>query len=243
MDCYEKVALAELKQWRSNLIKNPTLVDKITKKVQNKMGSIIPEKAQEVITVSIKNMVKIVLIGSEYTTTAKVVPQSLYEREEMIKKKLNFYKKAAVVTGATTGGAGLVISLADFPVLLSLKMKFLFETASIYGFDVRKFEERLYILYIFQLAFSSKEKTKEIYYNILNFDRNLKLLPENYNEFDWKSFQQEYRDYIDIAKLLQFVPAIGAVVGAVANYKLLDKLGETAINAYRLRIFRDEVKV
>lgn len=243
MDCYEKVALAELKQWRINLIKNPTLVDKITKKVQNKMGSIIPEKAQEVITVSIKNMVKIVLIGSEYTTTAKVVPRSLYEREEMVKKKLNFYKKAAVVTGATTGGAGLVISLADFPVLLSLKMKFLFETASIYGFDVRKFEERLYILYIFQLAFSSKEKTKEIYYNILNFDRSLKLLPENYNEFDWKSFQQEYRDYIDIAKLLQFIPAIGAVVGAVANYKLLDKLGETAINAYRLRIFRDEIKV
>jgi hypothetical protein len=42
---------------------------------------------------------------------------------------------------------------------------------------------------------------------------------------------------MDIAKLLQLVPGIGAVVGAYANYKLVDKLGVTAINAYRLRIF------
>jgi hypothetical protein len=33
------------------------------------------------------------------------------------------------------------------------------------------------------------------------------------------------------------VPGIGAVVGAYANYQLLDKLAETAINAYRMRRF------
>lgn len=54
--------------------------------------------------------------------------------------------------------------------------------------------------------------------------------------FDWRIFQQEYRDYIDIAKMLQMVPGIGAVVGAYANYKLMDKLGNTAMNAYRLRL-------
>lgn len=56
------------------------------------------------------------------------------------------------------------------------------------------------------------------------------------DNFDWKTFQQEYRDYIDIAKMLQMVPEIGAVVGAYANYKLMDKLGNTAMNAYRLRL-------
>lgn len=239
MDCYEKLALAELKQWRHDLIKNPTLIDKVTKKIQNKISSIIPGKAQDIITASIKNMVKVVLIGSEYTTITKIIYGNLYEKEEEVKRKLNFYKKAAVVTGVGTGGAGLIVGLADFPILLSLKMKFLFETATIYGFDVKKFEERLYILYIFQLAFSSKEKVKETYYNILSFNRNQKFLPRDYNDLDWKSFQQEYRDYIDIAKLLQFIPGIGAVVGGVANYKLLDKLGETAINAYRLRIFQE----
>lgn len=242
MDCYEKLALMELKQWQCKVIKNPTIIDKLTKKVQNKINIIVPEKAQEIITLAIKNMVKAALIGSEYTTAPPVITKTLYEREEMIKKKLNFYKKAAVITGAGTGGAGLVVSLADFPILLSLKMKFLFDVASIYGFDVRKFEERIYILYIFQLAFSSKEKTKEIYYNILNFERNFKLLPDNVDDFDWKTFQQEYRDYIDIAKLLQFLPGVGAIVGAVANYKLLDRLGETAISAYRLRVFCDKIE-
>jgi hypothetical protein len=36
------------------------------------------------------------------------------------------------------------------------------------------------------------------------------------------------------------VPGIGAVVGAVANYHLLDHLGETAMNCYRLRLFAKE---
>ena len=53
---------------------------------------------------------------------------------------------------------------------------------------------------------------------------------------DWRSFQQEYRDYIDLAKLLQLVPGIGAFVGAYVNNKLVDKLGEYAMYAYRMRI-------
>jgi hypothetical protein len=32
------------------------------------------------------------------------------------------------------------------------------------------------------------------------------------------------------------MPGIGAIVGAYANYQLLDKLGETAMNCYRMRI-------
>jgi hypothetical protein len=55
------------------------------------------------------------------------------------------------------------------------------------------------------------------------------------HQFDWRTFQQEYRDYIDLAKLAQFIPVIGAPVGAVVNYRLLDKLGRTAMNAYRMR--------
>ena len=33
------------------------------------------------------------------------------------------------------------------------------------------------------------------------------------NQFDWRTFQQEYRDYIDLAKLAQMLPGVGAVVG------------------------------
>jgi hypothetical protein len=38
--------------------------------------------------------------------------------------------------------------------------------------------------------------------------------------------------------MAQLVPGIGAVVGVVVNYKLVKKLGLTAMNAYRMRIFQ-----
>jgi hypothetical protein len=55
---------------------------------------------------------------------------------------------------------------------------------------------------------------------------------------DWRVFQQEYRDYIDFVKMFQLLPCVGAVVGAYANYNLLDHLGEVAKNCYRIRILQ-----
>ena len=40
-------------------------------------------------------------------------------------------------------------------------MKFLFDVANLYGYDTKKYEERIFILLVFQLAFSSSEKRKE----------------------------------------------------------------------------------
>ena len=117
-------------------------------------------------------------------------------------------------------------------------MKFLYKIASIYGYDVRDYKERLYLLYVFQLAFSSDKRRLEIYEQITNWDNYVKDLPIDVDLFDWKTFQQEYRDYIDLAKMLQLVPGIGMVVGAYANYKLMNKLYDTALNAYRLRVFK-----
>jgi hypothetical protein len=56
------------------------------------------------------------------------------------------------------------------------------------------------------------------------------------NQFDWRNFQQEYRDYIDLAKMAQLVPVIGAPVGVFVNSRLIKKLGVTAMNAYRMRL-------
>ena len=238
MDLYEQMVLKELVEWQNKVSKKPSIIDKMTKGVQKKTNSLIPEKVHSVVTSTIKNMTKAVLIGSEYITGTPVIKASLEEREKRVNERLNFYKKAATISGAGTGAGGLMLGLADFPILLSLKMKFLFDAASAYGYDVRDYRERLYILYIFQLSFSSKERQVEIYSQMLNWNNYVKTLPSDMNNFDWRTFQQEYRDYIDLAKLLQLVPGIGAVVGAYANYQLMDKLGETAMNSYRMRIFR-----
>ncbi|MDP4088914.1 MAG: EcsC family protein [Bacillota bacterium] len=238
MGCYEDNAARELIAWQKEMKMKPGAAGSLAKGIQDKMNGIIPDKAHEIITEAIKNMVKAVLTGSEYKASAPLRNENLETREKLVRDKIEFYKKAAAVTGAGTGAGGILLGLADFPILLSLKMKFLFDTAGLYGFNARNYKERLYMLYVFQLAFSSQEWRNQVFEIVANWNNYSKELPDNEDSFDWRTFQQQYRDYIDIAKMLQLVPGIGAFVGAYANYKLMDKLGSTAMNAYRLRVFR-----
>ncbi len=242
MNEYEQNALCELRIWQQEMLKQPSITSRLSKGIQNKINGIIPDKAHQVITETIKGMVRAVLFGSELITDMPLVCESLEMRELRIKEKIGFYKKSAAMSGAWTGSGGIFLGMADFPILISLKLKFLFDAATIYGFDVKDYKERLYILYIFQLAFSSQQRTREIYSQISDWQSLSQALPEDFNCFDWRTFQQEYRDYIDLAKMLQLVPVIGAAVGAVANYRLMDKLGETAINAYRMRLFNQTIR-
>lgn len=234
---YEDGAITELKQWQKKVTKKPSATGKLTKGIQDKINGIIPEKFQKIVTDAIKTMVKAVITGSKYITAKPLQNKSLMEREDLINKRFKYYKSTAVASGAGTGSGGFLLSLADFPILLSIKMKFLFDAASLYGFEVRDYKERLFILHVFQLAFSSAKRRLEVYKIIENWEKYSKELPEDLESFEWREFQQEYRDYIDMAKLLQMIPGIGALVGAVANFRLMDKLRKTAINSYRLRIY------
>lgn len=237
---YEEIAIKEVLNWQKDMVKIPKVGSVFAKGVQNKINNMIPDKAHIIITEAIKNMTKAVLKGSEYTTEKPYISLSLREREYLVNEKFETYRKNATLTGAGIGAGGIVIGFADFPVLLTIKMKFLFDIAGIYGYDVKNFKERLFILYIFKLAFSSDEKRKDVYYDILNWEEFIKSLPDNFNEFNWREFQQEYRDYMDISKMLQFIPVVGAGFGAVANYKLLTRLFYIAKNSYRLRIFKQK---
>ncbi len=236
MEDYETEIRVQLEQWQEKMTREPSATGQLAKNLQDKMNKLIPEKAHRVITAAIKQMVSAVLVGSEYTSGEPLEGVSLEEREGQVRMRIETYKKMGAASGAITGAGGLLMGLADFPVLLGLKMKLLFEIAGLYGFNVTNYPERVYILHIFQLAFSSPEKRKETYGLILQWETGMSTKLSDPNEFDWRTFQQEYRDYIDLAKMLQLVPGIGAFVGAVANHKLVDKLGETAMNAYRLRL-------
>ncbi|MFZ5967053.1 MAG: EcsC family protein [Bacillota bacterium] len=239
MGYYEEKVLAELRVWQRKMMKKPSLSSRISKGVQRSVNGLIPEKFHKIVTEAIKNMSRTVLFGSEIITGQPLKDTPLEEREKLVREKISSYKNTAAISGAGTGAGGLLLGLADFPILLSLKMKFLFDTASLYGYNVKDYKERLYILYVFQLAFCSDQRRLEIYKYIQHWQEVSKDLPRDINEFDWRTFQQEYRDYMDLAKMLQLVPGIGAVVGAYANYQLMDKLGETAVNAYRMRLLDD----
>ncbi|MBE7171873.1 MAG: EcsC family protein [Williamsia sp.] len=215
--------------------RKPSLLNKVTGKVQARLAKIIPEKVHQVVTTAIKQMVKGVLFGAKITTAAPEQGLSLEDREKAVMQRIKIYKTTAAAEGGITGAGGILLGLADFPLLVGIKLKLLFDIASLYGFQVKDFKERMYILYIFQLAFSSQQKRNEVYRHIASWKEICKTLPDDTEQFDWRSFQQEYRDYIDIAKMAQLVPVIGAPVGAIANYGLIKKLGTTAMNAYRMR--------
>jgi hypothetical protein len=238
MNEYELKVYDEVQSWRMKTMKPSSLFNRVSKKAQNKINSMIPEKAHQVVTDAIKNMVKATLVGSNLTTKKPQYGLSLSERDELFSEKLNTYRKTATVEGAGTGAGGIFLGLADFPLLLSIKMKFLFDVAAVYGFDTNHYEERLFILHVFQLAFSSDDKKRETFFVIDNWQEQKEKLVD----IDWRVFQQEYRDYIDLVKLLQLIPGFGAIVGAYANYNLLGHLGETAMNAYRLRILSEPPK-
>lgn len=235
MNDYELQVYDEVMEWRRKLTRRSGMMNRLSKKAQGKINGMIPEKVHEVMTESIKGVVKTTLFGSQLTTNkSQAEGLTLAERDERMRKKIDTYRKTALVEGAGTGAGGILLGLADFPLLLSIKMKFLFEAASTYGFNTNEYEERLFILHVFQLAFSSDEIRKETLYEIENWEERKQALVE----MDWRKFQQEYRDYIDLAKMLQLVPGIGAFVGAYANNNLLKHLGETAMNAYRLRLLK-----
>jgi uncharacterized protein (DUF697 family) len=237
MISYEEQIHFELQAWKQKVQKKPSLGNRIAKNLQGKFNRVIPEKIHKVITVTIEKMIKAIIFGIKYTTSVSLPENaSLLLRESYIKKEISFYQKTATVEGAVTGAGGFLLGFAEFPVLIGIKMKLLFNIASLYGYDVKDYKERLYLLYIFQLAYSSQHRRNEIFTLLQNWDDYQQQLPDNAEDFDWRIFQQEYRDYIDLAKMAQLLPVIGAAVGAIANYNLIAQLGDTAMNCFRMRL-------
>ncbi|RCH54334.1 EcsC family protein [Mucilaginibacter hurinus] len=235
MTPYESQAYIQLQFWQLKMQKKPSLGNRITQNLQNKLNSIIPDKIHSAVTTAIETMVKGVLFGARHTTEPPRQHASLQLREAEVKNKIELYQKTASVEGAITGAGGILLGLADFPILVGIKIKLLFDVAALYGHDVNDYKERIYILYIFQLAFSSQHRRNEVYRALADWQGYSKNFPDDLHEFDWRTFQQEYRDFIDLAKMAQLIPVIGAAVGAVVNYRLIAQLGETAINCYRMR--------
>jgi hypothetical protein len=240
INSYDILVNTELRAWQTKMLRKPSLLNNLSKRMQTKINSWIPEKVHRAITVTIKQMVRGVLFGARYTTSHPLQNANLQQREDAVKKKIDVYRKTAAVEGGITGAGGLLLGLADFPILLGIKIKLLFDIAALYGYDVKDYKERVYLLHIFELAFSSAIHRKKVYLKMIDWQTQQQSLPADINQFDWRNFQQEYRDYLDIAKMAQLIPVIGAPVGIVVNNRLIKKLGRTAMNAYRMRIFEDE---
>jgi hypothetical protein len=244
MTNYERHVRRELLRWESRLLKPPGFLEKASKPIQTKVNELIPDKVQQAMTAAIRSMVKGVVAGIEFMP--KGSPQlglSLSERDQQAEKLIDTYRKVAAVEGAGTGAGGFMLGLVDFPALIAIKMKFLFELAHVYGYSTQLIHERLFLLHVFQLAFSSQALKPTLYRTVKHWEDTSipwRFKANSLDLIDWEQFQKEYRDAIDLRKMLQMVPGIGAVVGAWANYGLLGELGEAGQNSFRLRILTSE---
>jgi uncharacterized protein (DUF697 family) len=236
---YEQQTAKALRLWERDFLKPPGLLEKTSKAVSARINQVIPDKVHQTITAAVKGIVQTTLFSMDYMPSAPPLAQlNLEARDQKAKETIALYKKLAAAEGAGTGAGGILLGLADFPILIGIKMKLLFQLAHIYGHSTEDYRERIFILYVFQLAFSSQMKKGSLFQKILHWNETAGSLPstESYAQhIDWLQLQQEYRDTIDLRKMLQMVPVIGAAVGAWANYGLLDELGSVAMNCYRLR--------
>ncbi|MET4684264.1 EcsC family protein [Brevundimonas faecalis] len=236
---YEARVLREAEAWRERQLRAPGLWDRTTRATQDRINGLIPERVHQIVTSGVELTTRGIMAGAEWTTAKPLLHGDLRTREELIRTRVDLYRTTASAEGGVAGAGGFLLAAADFPALLAIKVKLLAEIGALYGHSGKTLPERLYLLRIFQMAFSSARHRPEALAALEAAGRGLHQ-PERIQDFDWRRFQLEYRDYIDLAKLAQLIPVIGAPVGAVVNWRLTTRLATTAMNAYRLRWFEDE---
>jgi hypothetical protein len=236
---YDNKIKQQISAWIPVFLKPPGFFEKTSKRISTKINTWIPQKVHNVITATVKTIVRTTLFGAEYTPQGKVqTGLALEEADQKAKETLALYQKIATAEGAGTGAGGFIFNLVDFPAFIAIKMKLLFELSHIYGYKTSDFSERIFILTVFQLAFSSPLQREQLLNTIQHWDEHkVKWSSDKayYQSFDWEDFQKEYRDSIDFRKMLQMIPGIGAVAGAWANYSIVEDLGEVSLHCYQIR--------
>lgn len=247
MTSYEERIMSEIASWERKLLAPPGMLQKASKSFSMQINQWMPKKLQQTITATVKTIVRTALFGVEYTPKRDVLEgASLEQRDKLAAELVSTYQKVAAAEGAGTGSGGLLLAAVDFPALIAIQMRLLFELAHVYGFSTRGFEERIYILQLFQLNYASEQQRSKLYGALKDWPLT-RLQWQSEHEYvssmDWEQFQTDYRDSLDFRKMLQLLPGIGAVVGAWANYGILQEIGETAINGFRLRHLDNPIRL
>ncbi|MBU1383709.1 MAG: EcsC family protein [Alphaproteobacteria bacterium] len=229
---------AEVAAWRARVLKRPGLWDKATRGTQERINRMIPERVHAIITAGVEAMTQGILVGSDLLKAKPRPEGSLAARELRARAAIKVYRNTASVEGGVAGAGGFVLAAADFPALMAIKVRMLGDIVAAYGWgggpDGDSGRERLFVLHIFHLAFASAKRRPEALAELERWIAGVDQ-PTAVTDYDWRKFQIEYRDYIDLAKMAQLIPVVGAPIGAVVNWRLVDRLGETAMMACRMR--------
>src|SRR5690606_31248936 len=108
----EENARLELAAWQEKMLRPPSLTERLSRKMQQKINSYIPEKIHLAITTAMKQMIRGVLFGAEFVSRKPVTGITLAEKEVKVQERINFYRTAAAAEGGITGAGGILLGLA-----------------------------------------------------------------------------------------------------------------------------------
>lgn len=152
------------------------------------------------------------------------------------------YKGVALMEGASTGAAGLPGIPIDIVSLITLNFRAIGEFATYCGFDISTQHERLFVMNILALASSPSDASKE-----LALAQLVRIAKDVAKRKAWRDLEnhafvviiQNIAKALGIrltkAKLAQFIPIFGGVVGAGFNVYYTSRVCDAAYFLYRER--------
>ena len=94
-ESYEKTARVELQIWQEKMRRKPSFGGRVSKRIQNRINKMIPEKVHQVITTAIRETVKVMMSGGGLINPPPLTNVSLEEREIKVRERIEFYKNTA----------------------------------------------------------------------------------------------------------------------------------------------------
>jgi hypothetical protein len=149
--------------------------------------------------------------------------------DEIVQARVTF----AQYQGATTGVGGIFTLAIDIPALLGLSLKTLQEIAIAYGYDPKEKKERIFIIKCLQFSSADIVGKKAILEQLTSFDNEHQQVFSQLQ--GWREVMMTFRDQYGWKKLLQMIPIVGIIFGAMFNKSMIGNIAEAGKMLYRKR--------
>lgn len=152
------------------------------------------------------------------------------------------YKGISAVEGAGLGFIGLPGIPADIVALISLNLRAIGEYCIYCGFNAKSQHEKLFMMNILALSSSSSDISKvAVMSQLVKITKDI-ALKKTWKDLEKHAFVKIIKEItkalgtrLTKAKLAQFIPAAGAVIGGGFNYHYTSRVTSAAYYLYRER--------
>lgn len=262
---YEAKQFSAIQAWKTQ---EPSVISKSLGTVFSPVSwltqKLIPEKAiRRAVYAAIKTADKLTDRGDIKKSGNVSEIRKLLEKELDLPDKLaanvhNWAIGLATTGGIATGLGGAVTLAADIPAMVTLALRTIYKIGLCYGYESKTDDDRLFILAVPAISSANSMGDKMIALNTLdavrtNSDRPPEPSPDDTAESTRENHLTKKDTDIGIdhlskaiglnltkRKILQLIPAVGAVVGGSVNGWYLRDVGWSARRAYQERWLKDK---